>query len=554
MANPVSITGVDGQTGAVSFSKRYCVPDSSGPARQVDAVARCWDIAAASLDANGKPQFNTARTGGLTCPCQFIDWDHDTNGGHVPGYAVTNSPTNGLTYINGASGHPMYRGPAPIVTSAASFGDGSATAKGWWTDNTYNGNSHTIGNLELSAIGTGQYQFSSKPSLVLGGFFPLDPAGQFPLYTATPTGPGTVHTVGTEAMVCNLWPYWYSSTQLRRGQRVQGRPVPLAAEPDDHDERHRTSRPTGTRRSTRCTPTGTGTRTSRAGTTTTGSPTRRAPCSPSTAPFTLNFYGADDTFIYINGILVSDLGGVHQAIPAQVSVDANGFATIIEGGSLNAAGTAILPCATTTLDPYTQQPFDTLTSTDGNGHSNCTSGSCDCRTRTANLGLAVGSTYEIAIFGANRHPTESSYQLTLSGLTSNESQCGPRCGDGLHDRGRSVRLRRRDDFSTGRLPRPQQRRHLQRLLDVVHLRSFLRRRHGQRLRAVRRRREQRRRLHEDVQQRRLHVDLQAPELLRRWRRGRRRGGRVRLRERQWRVGIVLHGGLQDHHLLDPPCT
>jgi fibro-slime domain-containing protein len=148
-------------------------------------------------------------------------------------------------------------------------------------------------------------------------------------------------------------------------------------------------------------------------------------------PFSLNFSGSDDTFIFINGILVVDLGGVHQRLPAQVSVDANGFATIIEGGSLNAAGTAILPCTTTTLDPYTQLPFDTLTNTDGYGHSNCTNGTCDCRTRTVNLGLSAGNTYELAIFSANRHPIESSYQLALGGLTSNESQCTSLCGDGL---------------------------------------------------------------------------------------------------------------------------
>ena len=135
------MTGVDGQTGSTSFSKRYCVSNSSGPAKKNDSVNRCWDLAQANLDANGKPQFNTARTGGLTCPCQFIDWDHDGNGGHVPGYntappapnplnCADHSPTCGLTYINGASGHPMYRGPAPIVASAASFGDGSATRQG----------------------------------------------------------------------------------------------------------------------------------------------------------------------------------------------------------------------------------------------------------------------------------------------------------------------------------------------------------------------------------------------------------------------------------------
>ena len=433
--NPVSITGVDGQTGAVSFSKRYCVSNASGPSKKNDSVNRCWDLAQANLDANGKPQFNSARNGGganaLLCDCQFIDWDHDTNGGHVFGYAMTNSPINGLTYINGASGHPMYRGPAPIVTSAASFGDGSATAKGWWTDNTYNGSAHTIGTLELPAASTaGQYQFSSQPNLVLGGFFPLDPPGQFPLYAVPPGGPGTVHTVGTEAMLCNLWPYWFSGSSFGAGNGCKG---------DQY------LWPPGLMTTTSAPYTAANWNTTLNAMYPAGSwyPTVQGWyhdfwfSEEARYLFTfngasgLNVYGADDLFIFINGILVIDLGGAHQRLPGQVQIDANGFATIIEGGSLNAAGTAILPCATTSMDPYTMLPFNTLTNTDGNGHSNCTSTTCDCRTRTVNLGLTAGSTYEIAIFGANRHPTESSYQLTLSGFTTNGSQCGPRCGDGV---------------------------------------------------------------------------------------------------------------------------
>ena len=143
------------------------------------------------VHVNADGSANTQEGGNIYMACTNLDWDHDTNGGHVPGIATTASPTYGLaTYVTGASGHPMYRGPAPIVASAASFGDGSATAKGWWTDNTYNGTSHTIGTLELAAAQTpGQYQFSSQPNSVLGGFFPLDPPGQYPLYTVPPAGP-----------------------------------------------------------------------------------------------------------------------------------------------------------------------------------------------------------------------------------------------------------------------------------------------------------------------------------------------------------------------------
>ena len=49
---------------------------------------------------------------------------------------------------------------------------------------------------------------------------------------------------------------------------------------------------------------------------------------------------------------------------------------------------------------------------------------------TLDLGLQMGSTYEIAIFGADRGATESNYQLTLNGFSTNETVCTPRCGDG----------------------------------------------------------------------------------------------------------------------------
>ena len=78
----------------------------------------------------------------------------------------------------------MYRGPAPVVTSATTFGQ-------WWVDGTWTGGTHSVGILEMNAIGGGQYQFSSQVNSVTGGFFPLDPAAHgFPLYTHGAGGPG----------------------------------------------------------------------------------------------------------------------------------------------------------------------------------------------------------------------------------------------------------------------------------------------------------------------------------------------------------------------------
>jgi len=69
-------------------------------------------------------------------------------------------------------------------------------------------------------------------------------------------------------------------------------------------------------------------------------------------------------------------------------------------------------------------------------NSTCTNGSkdCDCRQRTLTasaLGLQIGSTYEIAVFERDGHPTESNFQLTLSGFSTIKSVCQPRCGDGV---------------------------------------------------------------------------------------------------------------------------
>ena len=136
-------------------------------------------------------------------------------------------------------------------------------------------------------------------------------------------------------------------------------------------------------------------------------------------PIELQFYGDDDLFIFINGQLVIDLGGVHQRLPGRVQVGADGNASIIEGGEVDPATGLINDC--TVPNPYTLAV----------NNATCPGGTCDCRTRTVPLGLMKGRTYEIAVFHADRHPTESNFQLTLSGFATNRSDCMPRCGDGV---------------------------------------------------------------------------------------------------------------------------
>jgi len=120
---------------------------------------------------------------------------------------------------------------------------------------------------------------------------------------------------------------------------------------------------------------------------------------------TLSFYGDDDLFVFINKTLAVDLGGTHQRAKGSITLDAsNGTGYSCDYGAPGTNNTNLNACSSTTQS--------------GGGH-------------VVNLGLTMGSVYEIAVFQAERHTSASNYQLTLGNFSGMKSVCEGACGDGI---------------------------------------------------------------------------------------------------------------------------
>jgi fibro-slime domain-containing protein len=132
----------------------------------------------------------------------------------------------------------------------------------------------------------------------------------------------------------------------------------------------------------------------------------------------LIFRGDDDVWVFINGRLAVDVGGVHCAELGQVILGDEDSTCSLHRADYtdnNPGGNFSIAACATTGDPAAcnLSVAEQADTTDGR------------------FGLTKGNVYEIVLFHAERHTSQSNFRLTLAGFLAPRSSCSTSCGDGI---------------------------------------------------------------------------------------------------------------------------
>jgi fibro-slime domain-containing protein len=117
---------------------------------------------------------------------------------------------------------------------------------------------------------------------------------------------------------------------------------------------------------------------------------------------TLTFLGDDDVWVFLNGRLAVDLGGIHVPSTGSVAINAAAGSVTSSFGDGRPAMAGGLPPPPTVI-----------------------------QASPADFGLVDGNVYKINIYHAERQVDGSSFQLTLAGFEATPSDCSAICGDGI---------------------------------------------------------------------------------------------------------------------------